>query len=88
MGQGGRRSERATRLGKSGGGSDRRGSFLPPAAASGALECGARFGPGRAYDYSTYQYRVDPPQFAAACLDAARTMNGIYAQAAGVNRPG
>ena len=44
--------------------------------------------PGRAYDYSTYQYRVDRAQFARACQDAARTMNGIYVAAAAAHRPG
>ena len=43
--------------------------------------------PTQAYDYSTYEYRVDPAQFATACLDAARTMNRIYVDAANVNRP-
>lgn len=44
-------------------------------------------GPGQAYDYSTYQYRVDPSQFTTACLDAARTMNRIYAQSARTGGP-
>ncbi|HMO69908.1 MAG TPA: hypothetical protein PKE25_14880 [Novosphingobium sp.] len=44
--------------------------------------------PTLAYDYSTYQYRVDPAQFARASLDAARAMNTIYAGAAAANRPG
>lgn len=43
--------------------------------------------PTQAYDYSTYQYRVDPPLFASACLDAARTMNRIYVEAAIANKP-
>jgi hypothetical protein len=43
--------------------------------------------PTLAYDYSTYQYRVDRAQFARACQDAARTMNGIYAGAANTHRP-
>ncbi len=43
--------------------------------------------PSTAYDYSTYQYRVDPAQFARACSDAGQTMNRIYAEAAGSNRP-
>jgi len=43
--------------------------------------------PGRAYDYSAYQYRVDPTTFSQACLDAAKAMNTIYAGAAGENRP-
>jgi hypothetical protein len=44
--------------------------------------------PTGAYDYSTYQYRVDRAQFARACQDAAKTMNGIYVAAAATNRPG
>jgi hypothetical protein len=43
--------------------------------------------PSQAYDYSTYQYRVEPAQFARACGDAARTMNGIYVASANSNRP-
>lgn len=44
--------------------------------------------PGQAYDYSTYQYRVDPGLFAQACADGASAMNGIYVDAAAANRPG
>lgn len=44
--------------------------------------------PGRAYDYSAYQYRVDQPLFAQACMDGAKAMNKIYAEAAATNRPG
>ncbi len=43
--------------------------------------------PTQAYDYSTYQYQVEPAQFSQACLDAAKAMNRIYADAANVNRP-
>ncbi|MGE3692687.1 MAG: twin-arginine translocation signal domain-containing protein [Novosphingobium sp.] len=43
--------------------------------------------PGSAYDYSTYQYRVEPEIFSQACLDAAKAMNTIYAGAASENRP-
>lgn len=34
--------------------------------------------PTQAYDYSTYQYRVDPARFAEACLDAAKAVNASY----------
>lgn len=44
--------------------------------------------PSQAYDYSTYAYQVDPPAFASACLEGARTMNRIYAGAAAKYRPG
>ncbi len=47
-------------------------------------------GPARptlAYSYSSYQYRVDPAQFTAACLDAARAVNTVYAGVVNANRP-
>jgi hypothetical protein len=44
--------------------------------------------PSQSYDYSSYEYRVDPAAFASACLDGAKAMNAIYASAAAQNRPG
>jgi hypothetical protein len=43
--------------------------------------------PTQAYDYSAYEYRVDPAAFASTCLDAARAMNRIYAAPAGQYLP-
>jgi hypothetical protein len=43
--------------------------------------------PTQAYDYSTWQYRVDPDAFAGACLDAARAVHTIYLGAIDANRP-
>lgn len=43
--------------------------------------------PSLAYEYSTYQYRVDPATFGEACLDAARAANTIYAGAVNANPP-
>ena len=43
--------------------------------------------PTRAYNYSTYQYRVDPQAFSAACLDGARAVNGVFMQAMLANPP-
>lgn len=44
--------------------------------------------PSLAYDYSTYQYRVDPGLFADAVLDGCKAMNRAYAEAAATLRPG
>jgi hypothetical protein len=47
-------------------------------------------GPARptgAYDYSSYQYRVAPDAFAAACLDGARAAHSVYIGAVDANRP-
>jgi hypothetical protein len=43
--------------------------------------------PTQAYDYSSYQYRVDPAQLTAACLDGARTAHRIFMGAVNANRP-
>jgi hypothetical protein len=43
--------------------------------------------PGLAYDYSNYQYRVEPDAFTAACLDAARATHTVYLGAVDANRP-
>jgi hypothetical protein len=43
--------------------------------------------PTQAYDYSSYQYRVDPAQLAAACLDGARSAHRIFMGAINANRP-
>jgi len=55
--------------------------------ASGNPDASGASRPSQAYDYSTYQYQIEPEQFARACSDAARTMNGIYAASANANRP-
>jgi hypothetical protein len=44
--------------------------------------------PTQAYDFSSYQYRVDPAQLTAACLDGARTAHAIFMGAINANRPG
>ncbi len=41
--------------------------------------------PTQAYDYSTYQYRIDPARFAEACLDAAKAVNASYVWALTAN---
>lgn len=43
--------------------------------------------PTGAYDYSTYQYRVQPQDFSRACLDAARAANTTYLEVLHANRP-
>ncbi len=43
--------------------------------------------PSLGYDYSTYQYRVDPDQLTTACLDGARAAHGIFMGAINANRP-
>lgn len=43
--------------------------------------------PTGAYDYSTYQYRVNPADFTAACLDGARAAHSVFAGAVNANRP-
>ena len=43
--------------------------------------------PSQAYDYSTYEYQVDPDLFTQACTDAAKVMNGIYVGAASSYKP-
>ena len=43
--------------------------------------------PTLAYDYSTYQYRVNPDDFTAACLDGARAAHSIFAGAVNANPP-
>lgn len=44
--------------------------------------------PTQSYSYSTYQYRVDPAQFAAAVGDGCRALNRAYAEAVATVRPG
>lgn len=41
--------------------------------------------PTQAYDYSSWQYRADPDQFGAACLDGARAVHAIFAGAVHAN---
>lgn len=43
--------------------------------------------PTQAYDFSTYQYRVEPGAFAAACLDGARSAHAVYVGAVDANPP-
>lgn len=43
--------------------------------------------PSRAYDFSTYQYRVDPSQLTSAILDAARSAHGVFMGVINANRP-
>lgn len=43
--------------------------------------------PTQAYDYATYQYRVNPDDFNTACLDAARGVHAVFAGAVDANRP-
>jgi hypothetical protein len=44
-------------------------------------------GPSRSYDYSAYQYRVDPQLFAQVCLDGAAAVHRVYAEPARTHRP-
>jgi hypothetical protein len=50
--------------------------------ATAALQADNSGRPTRAYESSSYEYRVQPEAFAAASLDSARAMNAIYAKAA------
>lgn len=43
--------------------------------------------PTQAYNYSAYQYRVDPDAFRAACIDGALAVNGAFMQAVLANPP-
>ncbi|WP_285711749.1 hypothetical protein [Erythrobacter oryzae] len=43
--------------------------------------------PTLGYNYSTYQYRVDPPLLQAAVMDAARATHGLYMGVINANRP-
>ncbi len=43
--------------------------------------------PTQAYDFSTYQYRVDPEAFTAACLSGARSAHAVYIGAVDANPP-
>lgn len=43
--------------------------------------------PTQAYDYSSYQYRVDPAQLTQACMDAARSAHSIFMGAVNANPP-
>jgi hypothetical protein len=44
--------------------------------------------PTQAYDYSSYQYRIDPALFEQVCLDGATAANAIYAGAVAANPAG
>jgi hypothetical protein len=43
--------------------------------------------PSLAYDYSAYQYRVDPGSLQNAVMDAARATHGLYMGVINANRP-
>lgn len=43
--------------------------------------------PTLGYDYSAYQYRVDPDLLRTAVMDAARTTHGLYMGVINANRP-
>jgi hypothetical protein len=43
--------------------------------------------PTSAYDYSSYQYRIDPGLLQTAVMDAARATHGLYMGVINANRP-